>query len=394
MIGAIIPAAGTGSRMGMPVPKQFLELNGVPLLVRTIGIFLQVEKIQHIAVVLPGNHLDTAEQLLKKSFSAAQYRRLILVAGGATRQASVLAGFAALPAATEYILVHDGARPFVSTEIIENCLQEAMEHGAAVVGVPVRDTLKEVDATGSVLGTVDREKLWHAQTPQAVAAQLFRRAYEHADATGFMGTDEASLLEHAGIPVRMTEGSEQNIKITRPGDLELGGNLYGAVSMQRIGHGFDAHRLVGGRQLILGGVSLSHALGLEGHSDADVLTHAFMDALLGALGEGDIGGWFPDTDPAYRNISSLELLRQVMAMVWKKKYTLSNGDITLVCQRPKLAPYVPEMKDNLAAACQVESNRINIKATTTERMGFAGREEGIAAHAVVLLQGNGPSVSK
>ncbi|MCL7487181.1 MAG: 2-C-methyl-D-erythritol 4-phosphate cytidylyltransferase [Desulfobulbaceae bacterium] len=386
VIAAIIPAAGSGSRMRTDVPKQFLELGGVPILVRTIGRFLQVSEIRHIVVALPADHRLIAEQILRRCFSPDQYRRLMLVTGGESRQESVLAGLDALPPGTGFVLVHDGARPFVGPELIRRCLRAAVDHGAAIVAVPVRDTIKQVSSSGEIAGTVDRSRLWQAQTPQAAATGLLRRAYEEAQRAGFEGTDEASLLEHAGIPVRVIEGSEENIKITRPDDLKLAANINKESNMLRIGHGFDAHRYKIGRHLILGGVDIPFDLGLEGHSDADVIIHAFIDALFGAMGIGDIGRHFPDNDPQYKDISSLKLLEKTIRLVEEKKFTIGNADITVICQRPRLAPFVDEMRTNLAAACSADPDSINIKATTTEMMGYTGRGEGIAVHAVVLLQ--------
>jgi 2-C-methyl-D-erythritol 4-phosphate cytidylyltransferase/2-C-methyl-D-erythritol 2,4-cyclodiphosphate synthase len=386
VIAAIIPAAGSGSRMGTDVPKQFLELSGIPILVQTVSRFLALSDIRSIVIPLPADHRAAAQQVLQKHFSHEQFQRLLLVTGGKTRQESVFAGLNALPPATEIVLVHDGARPFVSCRIIEQCLREAVRHGAAIVAIPVRDTLKQVNSSGEILTTVDRSRLWQAQTPQAAATDLLRKAYECALRDGFEGTDEASLLEHAGIPVRVIEGSEENIKITRPDDLKLAANINKESNMLRIGHGFDAHRFKIGRHLILGGVDIPFDLGLEGHSDADVVIHAFIDALLGAMGAGDIGRHFPDNDPHYKDISSLKLLEEVIRMVQEKQYTISNADITVICQRPKLAPFVDEMRTNLASACFVNRDHINIKATTTEMMGYTGRGEGIAVHAVVLLQ--------
>lgn len=386
VIAAIIPAAGSGSRMGTDVPKQFLELGGVPILVRTIGRFLQVSEIRHIVVALPADHRPIAEQILRRCFSPDLYRRLMLVTGGKSRQESVLAGLDTLPPEVGFVLVHDGARPFVSPELICQCLRAAVDHGAAIAAVPVRDTIKQVNSSGEIAGTVDRSRLWQAQTPQAAATGLLRRAYREAQQDGFQGTDEASLLEHAGIPVHIIEGSEENIKITRPDDLKLAANINKESNMLRIGYGFDAHRYKIGRHLILGGVDIPFDLGLEGHSDADVIIHAFIDALLGAMGIGDIGRHFPDNDPQYKDISSLKLLEKTIRMVEEKKFIIGNADITVICQRPKLAPFVDEMRTNLAAASSADPDSINIKATTTEMMGYTGRGEGIAVHAVVLLQ--------
>jgi 2-C-methyl-D-erythritol 4-phosphate cytidylyltransferase/2-C-methyl-D-erythritol 2,4-cyclodiphosphate synthase len=215
---------------------------------------------------------------------------------------------------------------------------------------------------------------------------LLERAFAEAERTGLAGTDEASLLEAAHIPVRVVAGSECNAKITHPEDLRVAAALAAREETVKIGHGFDAHRLVAGRKLILGGVTIDHHLGLDGHSDADVVAHALADALLGALGAGDIGRHFPDTDPQYHGIDSLLLLTRVYHLAAQRGLGLSNADITIVCQAPKLAPHLAAMAGNLARCCQAEPAAINIKATTTEKMGYTGRGEGIAAHAVVLLR--------
>ena len=384
-VGVIIPAAGFGSRMGAAVPKQFLELAGEPILARTLRVFLQHPAVAVVVAVLPPEHLHSGQAQLLPLLSPNEREKLLFTAGGATRQESVRNGLAALPVEIGRILVHDGARPLVTAEIIDRCLAGIAQHGAALTAVPVKDTLKEV-AGEMICRTVDREQLWQAQTPQGMERSLLEQAYPHAEASGFLGTDEASLLEYAGIPVAVVMGSEQNIKITRPDDLRIAaGLLREENTMLRIGHGFDAHRLVAGRKLILGGQEIPYHLGLDGHSDADVLTHALMDALLGALGKGDIGRHFPDTDEQYRGADSLRLLAQVMQLAGEKRLRLVNADITVICQRPKLAPHMDAMKTRLAAVCGVAAEQINIKATTTERMGYTGRGEGISTHAVVLM---------
>jgi 2-C-methyl-D-erythritol 4-phosphate cytidylyltransferase/2-C-methyl-D-erythritol 2,4-cyclodiphosphate synthase len=311
----------------------------------------------------------------------------LFTAGGATRQDSVRNGLQALPAAVTRILVHDAARPLVSTSIIDRCLAGIEEHGAVIAAVPVKDTLKEV-AEHRISRTVDRSSLWQAQTPQGMRRELLEQACKQVEVDGFLGTDEASLLEHAGIPVAVVMGSEENIKITRPDDLRIAaGLLRQEEDTMRIGQGFDAHRLVAGRKLILGGVDIPYHLGLQGHSDADVLVHALMDAILGALGEGDIGRHFPDTDEQYQGADSLVLLARVMDLVRARQMRIINADITVICQQPKLAPHIPAMQSNLSTVCAAE--QLNIKATTTERMGYTGRGEGISAHAIVLLRASG-----
>ena len=384
-VGVIIPAAGFGSRMKSNLPKQFLELAGEPILVRTLRVFLEHPLTRTVVVALPAEYLESGKKQILSCFDDGLQQQLIFTPGGDTRQQSVRKGLDALPASINGVLVHDGARPMVTGEVIDRCIAGIKSHGAVIAAVPVKDTLKEVDGS-LVTGTVDRSRLWQAQTPQAMQRKLLEQAYKHAEATGFIGTDEASLLEHAGIAVSVVTGSETNIKITRPDDLAIASGLLRTGStVIKIGHGFDAHRLVEGRKLILGGVEIPYHLGLAGHSDADVLTHALMDAILGALGAGDIGRHFPDHDDRYRGADSLKLLARVMVLAREKNMQLGNGDITVICQQPKLASHIPTMQAKLTVICDTGAENINIKATTTEKMGFAGRGEGISAHAVVLM---------
>lgn len=388
---AIIPAGGVGTRMGLDMPKQYYELQGIPILVHTLRAFEAVAEIDGIVVVVPEDHLRATKALVT-SYGLAKVKEVVV--GGRLRQDSVANGLAALPAETELVAVHDGARPLVAPELISRCLRVAQDKGAAMAAIAVKDTLKDVEASGVIRATIDRSTLWQAQTPQVMRADVLRRAMALVGEE-FVGTDEAAFLEAIGETMVVVEGSERNIKITRPEDLHIAAALLGTESeakamatqttRQRIGHGYDAHTLVAGRDLVLGGVVIDHDRGLLGHSDADVLTHALCDAILGALGLGDIGQHFPDSDPAYKGISSLRLLEHVMGLVGAEGYRLGNADVTVVAQQPKLSPHWAAMKDNLCRVCQVEAGQINLKGTTTEKMGFAGRGEGIAAHAVVLM---------
>ncbi len=379
---AIIPAAGSGTRMGLNHPKQYHLLAGIPLLVRTVKQFVQSSCIEKIVVVVPADRTDSTSQLLETyGLTGAN---LQIVAGGKRRQDSVKAGIDILDGNMDIVLIHDGARPLVSQEVIRRCYDAAVCHGAAIAAVPVIDTLKKSDTDNTIIQTVDREDLWQAQTPQAARLSLLLAAYDAAGDRDV--TDEASLLELAGTPVHLVEGSVTNIKVTRPEDLVIAEKIMEKDTLAfRIGHGYDAHRFVADRDLVLGGVTIPFEMGLAGHSDADVLTHALCDAILGALGAGDIGAHFPDSDKQYNNIYSIELLKQVVRLARERGYELSNGDITVVCQKPKLASFIPEMEGLLAEVCGVEKEYINVKATTTEKMGFTGRMEGVSCHAVVLL---------
>ncbi len=395
--GAILAAGGTGSRMAAARPKQLLLLAGEPVLVRSCRALLQVASLAEIVVAAPAAYLEECRSVCRAFLTPQQVARLSFTPGGATRQDSVRAGLARLSPGLTLVLVHDAARPLVTQDLTQRCLQSAQRHGAAIAALAVTDTLKEVDAAGGAIrATIDRSRLWQAQTPQAVRRDLLEQAFNQALQDGFQGTDEASLLEHAGIAVQVVSGSQKNLKITRPEDLILAEALLGQASSDgnkqthhipmKIGHGFDAHRLVSGRKLILGGVEIGYHLGLAGHSDADVVSHALTDALLGALGLGDIGRHFPDSDPQYKGVSSLLLLEKVWELARVRGLILGNADITIVCQAPKLMPYLTRMQENLARSCQVRPEQINIKATTTEKMGYTGRGEGIAAHAVILLE--------
>jgi len=372
-VAAIIPAAGSGIRMGLTTPKQFFALEGIPILIHTLKVFQLVESIGLIIVVVPLEYFAWAEEQVQKHH-----------------------GLEALPQEIEIVLVHDGVRPFVPVSVIENCLKAAEKDGAAMVAVPVKDTLKAVSSDKVIERTIDRSGVWQAQTPQAAEVSLLKKAFaDAAKDKKFIATDEAALLERLHIPVKVVEGSEKNIKITRPEDLILAkailmesredNNVLESSCQYRSGYGYDAHLLVGGRPLVLGGVTVHHEKGLQGHSDADVLTHALCDAMLGAAGAGDIGQHFPDTDEKFKDISSLKILARVADLVRKEGYVLHNADITVVAQKPKLAAYFEAMKKNLASACGTDPDTINIKATTTEGMGFEGREEGISAHAVAML---------
>jgi 2-C-methyl-D-erythritol 2,4-cyclodiphosphate synthase/2-C-methyl-D-erythritol 4-phosphate cytidylyltransferase len=307
-----------------------------------------------------------------------------VVVGGETRRASVSAGLRAL-AHPPWVLVHDGVRPFVSTDLIDRVLAAAEQHGAAVPAIPLTDTLKEV-GDGRVLRTLDRSGLWAVQTPQAFRTDLLRAAHAAASAEAAV-TDDAQLVEQLGAAVGVVAGDADNVKITAPADLAAARRrVDGAGADLRVGIGYDVHRLVPDRALYLGGVRIAHPRGLDGHSDADVLVHAIIDALLGAAGHRDIGHRFPADDPAYRNADSLELLRRVVAVLRAEGWTVANVDASVLAEAPRLAPLIATMRERLAATLEVPGGCVAVKATTGEGLGPIGRGDGIAAHAVALIR--------
>jgi 2-C-methyl-D-erythritol 4-phosphate cytidylyltransferase/2-C-methyl-D-erythritol 2,4-cyclodiphosphate synthase len=304
------------------------------------------------------------------------------VAGGATRAASVRAGLEALAAdPPALVLVHDAARPVVPPGTIAALRAALATAPGAIPAQPVTDTLKR-GADGRILGTVPRDGLFRAQTPQAFRFDALLAAHRAGDGSA---TDDAALLEAAGLPVALVPGAEQNIKITWPEDLLRVQAHLTAGLIPRMGTGFDVHRLVAGRPLVLCGVTVPHALGLAGHSDADVGIHALCDAIYGALAEGDIGRWFPPSEAQWKDADSARFLRHAATRIAARGGVLANADVTLICERPKITPHAPAMRARLAELLGVAVDAISVKATTTERLGFTGRGEGIAAQAAAVV---------
>lgn len=380
----MIAAAGSSTRMGQP--KQQIPLCGKPVLLRTLQVLQQVASIDELLLI--GREEDLAD-FRRMAANNGITKLHTFVTGGGTRQQSVYKGLMALPSQTTLVGIHDGARPLISTATVEAVINAAVRTGAAAAAIPVKDTLKRADSTGRITDTVSRQNLWRVQTPQVFARVPFCTAMEAAVATGADFTDDCQLMEQAGIPVQLITGEETNLKLTTPEDVGLAEAILHSRQKEentmRIGHGYDVHRLVEGRKLILGGVDIPWEKGLLGHSDADVLTHAVMDALLGAAGLGDIGGLFPDTDPAYAGADSLVLLQEVVRQLTAEGWQIGNIDATVLAQQPKLKPHIPAMADKLAAACGIAVTQINVKATTEEMLGFTGSGDGMAAHAVCLL---------
>ncbi len=376
-VWAVVVAGGRGARAGLGRNKVFFAWKGRSVLSRCLDALERSGALDGAVLVLGAEDFEQYDALCAREGASPLVKRV--VAGGDCRRRSVRSGLAALPEEVEIVAVHDAARPFVSPEAVRETVQSARKWGSGVISTPVTDTIKRVGPDGAV-ETLDRAQLRAVQTPQTFDCAKLKAAHERAEAEGFDATDDAALFEHYYGSVRLVTapGAEANIKLTNPADFEKLSR-----PAMRIGSGYDAHRLAEDRKLILCGVNVPHTRGLDGHSDADVAVHALMDALLGALGEGDIGRHFPDSDPAYKGISSMLLLEQVMKIVREHGYGVANADVTIVAQKPKLAAYIPAMRENLARALGTDA--VNVKATTTERMGFEGEEIGISAQAVALL---------
>lgn len=383
-ITAIIPAAGRGQRMGADRPKQYLPLGGRPVLWHVLARLEASPLVTDIVLVVRREDMDYCRSQLSESGGFAKV--VAFVPGGAERSASVYRGL--LETRADMVLVHDAVRPFISEGLLERVVAATREHGAALPALPVVETIKEV-ADDLVVGTPRRERLWQAQTPQGFDRELLLRAY-HAAGTDAVATDDAALVERLGHTVCVVPGEADNRKLTTPEDLAWAEWRVRAreevpAMGLRIGQGYDVHRLEEGRPLILGGVTVPFDRGLAGHSDADVLTHAVIDALLGALAAGDIGQLFPDSDAQYKDISSLVLLEQVGTLIAERGARIQHIDAVVAAQRPKLAPHIAAMRQALAATLGLDVGQVSLKATTTERLGFVGREEGMEAQAVVLL---------
>jgi 2-C-methyl-D-erythritol 4-phosphate cytidylyltransferase/2-C-methyl-D-erythritol 2,4-cyclodiphosphate synthase len=381
-VTAIIAAGGSGSRLGAPVPKQLLEVAGRSLLRRSVEAFAAHPAISDVIVALPP---ALAAQ------PPAWLAGVRIVTGGESRQDSVANAVDAVDEVSDVVLVHDAARPFVSREVITRAIEGALAHGAAIAAVPVSDTVKRIarGADGPVIvETLPRDEIYLAQTPQAFTRDVLRAAVAagRASAADAPATDEAMLAERAGHAVHVVAGDAANVKITTAGDLEEARRRFDAVAAAgRVGVGYDLHRLVEGRALVLGGVRLESERGALGHSDADVVCHAVTDAILGAARAGDIGQHFPDTDPRWKDASSVALLEQAVAIVHGRGLAVENVDVVVILERPKIGPHRGAIEQRLAEALGVDAGRVSVKAKTNEGVDAVGRGEAIAAHAVCLL---------
>ena len=368
----ILVAAGSGKRLGADRNKALLPLLHEPLFCHALRRFRpHCDTI--ILVVKEEERADFTQALARANLEVD-----LIAPGGKERRHSVQNALSLLPMDADLVLVHDAARPFPSDSLIKGVIRAARETGAAVPALPMSDTLRRQEGDNTM--TIPREGLFLVQTPQGFRREVLLSAYAlHPDSL----TDDAGLVELAGNPVALTPGEARNFKITREEDFRMAeGLLSGSL---RMGTGFDAHRLVKGRALVLGGVNIPHELGLLGHSDADAALHALTDALLGACALGDIGRHFPDSERAYKGVSSLLLLEKTLEILAENGFIPRQADLTIVAQRPKLAPYIEEMRGNIARALRLPKDRVSVKATTTEGLGFEGREEGISAQAAALI---------
>ena len=379
-VSAIIAAGGRGSRLGAGQPKQLLELAGRPILQRSVEAFTRSAAIDQVIVAVPPEVIAHPP-----SYLVNDGVRVVLVEGGERRQDSVARAFARIDTRSDVVVIHDAARPLVSEDLIQRTIAAAVQHGAAIAAVPARDTVKRADAERMIAATLAREEIFLAQTPQAFRTDVLRAALARSS-RDTVATDEAMLAEQAGHRVRLVDGDPRNLKITTPDDLAMAESLLGSAPVSiRIGNGYDLHRLVPGRPLILGGVTIPFDKGLHGHSDADAVCHAVTDAILGAAAAGDIGRHFPDTDPAWKDANSIQLLRRAAAVIREAGYAIVNIDVVVIAQKPKLVPFIAAMTENVAGALACAAGRVSIKGKTNEGVDSMGAGESIAVHAVALL---------
>jgi len=387
-IAVIIVAAGRGHRFGGEMPKQYLEVHQQPLVRHAVQAFLDHPAID---LILPVIHPDDAD-ILANALGGLDY--LEPVAGGAARQDSVRNGLEGLASsAPDYVLVHDAARPMVAPALIDRVIEALQDTSGVIPGIAVVDTLKRADDDGIITDTVSRDGLWRAQTPQGFKYADLLAA--HRSAIGQELTDDAAVMEASGYRVAVVLGDENNIKVTTPDDLMRMEEIMSDDSAQaklvrspsfRIGSGYDVHKLGPGDHVTLCGVKITSERALIGHSDADVALHAVTDAVFGAIADGDIGSHFPPTDSQWRGASSDQFLAYACERMRERGFELSNIDLTIICEKPKIGPHRDAMRARLAEIAQIDVSCVSVKATTTERLGFTGRGEGIAAEAVIIIE--------
>jgi 2-C-methyl-D-erythritol 4-phosphate cytidylyltransferase / 2-C-methyl-D-erythritol 2,4-cyclodiphosphate synthase len=382
-IAAVIVAAGRGHRAGGDLPKQYRQVAGEPVIRPTLAVFLAHKQV---AAVQPVIHPDDAALFRA---ATAGLRSLPPVHGGATRQASVRAGLEALgSAAPDIVLIHDAARPFLTGDLITRAITAGAEHGAAVPAIPVADTVKKIDEQAMVTETLDRSRLRMVQTPQSFAFGLIVDAHRRATAAGLEDfSDDAALAEWAGHRVNVFAGETANVKLTTEDDFARAEALRMAVLADvRTGNGFDVHAFADGDHVMLGGVRIPHSRGLTGHSDADVALHALVDAILGALADGDIGAHFPPSDPQWRGVASERFLAFACERVRARQGMIAHLDVTIVCEAPRVSPHRDAMRARIAGIAGIPVSLVAVKATTSEKLGFTGRGEGIVAMATATVR--------
>ena len=370
----LIPASGQGMRFGGDKPKQYLPLNDKPVLRHTIEKFLDIRECASVTVIINPDHINLYSEATKGLNIVPP------VHGCKTRKESVYKGLQSLENLdpTDKVLIHDAVRPFISHTDIKAVLNALDHHQAAALSYPVQDTLRRGEKV------IDRTNMYHISTPQGFHYNIIKRAHENGQNLDV--TDDTALVTTLGMNVELITGSKTNIKITTQDDLKMLEKLMISNNEIRTGTGFDVHQFTENRPLILCGIEIPHTHGLQGHSDADVAMHAITDALLGTIGEGDIGTHFPPSDPQYKDMDSSIFLEHTHNLIKEKNGIIQNIDLTIICEEPKTTPHAPKMRQNIAKILDIEENRINIKATTTEGLGFTGRKEGIAAQATATIK--------
>ncbi len=385
-VSAVILAAGSGTRMGSNITKQQMNICGKSILRHTIEAYENAHSIRDIIVVAKEDEIDFVKKEIALSVKPHK-----IISGGKTRFESARLGFTAAFKESGYIAIHDAARCLITPFDIDRVSVAAYNHGAASAVIKMVDTVKKVDEDGYIISTENRASLRRAATPQIFRKDIYEKALISSNPPDIEITDDNMLIEMIGGKIVSVDCSSANIKITEPADMLFAKGIIeersGVCNMDiRIGHGYDVHKLVPGRKMIIGGVEIPYEKGFLGHSDADVLVHAVMDALLGAAALGDIGRHFPDTKEEFHGISSINLLIRVRKLIEDAGYKISNIDATLILQAPKIAPFVCNMIENISCALAIPKERVNIKATTEEKLGFTGSGDGASAHAVALIQ--------
>ena len=380
-VSTIIVAAGRGTRLGAAAPKQFLDLGGQPMLERALSPFEATDQVTQIVVVLPA-----ATAANPPAYLVNRGPRVVTAAGGPRRQDSVACGFGLVSPDAEIVLVHDAARPFATRALVDRVIAAARAHGAAVPAIAATDTVKRATPAGHglVASTLPRNEVFLAQTPQGFTRALLARAVALA-AGEAEATDEATLVEREGVPVHLVEGDPDNVKITGEADMARARARLDDGPRIGVGIGYDLHRLVSGRRLVLGGVTIPCEQGLQGHSDGDAVCHALTDAVLGAAGLGDIGTLFPDHEAKWRDADSLDLLRVAVARVRSAGWAVQQVDVVVIAETPRIGPHVAAMRGRLGEALGIEEGRISVKGKTNEGVDGLGRSEAIAVHAVATI---------